>query len=198
MALTSEFVGVKALKARQAEQVAKFEKIVEAGKFSSIHNDHFDWWMFPIDEKSSRGLQYTVNTSAPAVLMDGRRLLTLLRHSGTIDELKADEEFTKSYLRGVELLFLAYGWRLAERKAVSSPAAGQAWPSYPVRLFKCLKSLRLFGQEQALASAKRYVESIGFGPGMAIDPKFDDCKRIFRILQLPGYESIQEPPPRYK
>jgi len=55
------FVGCDALKAQQKTQLKFFESWVENGQWMKIHTSHYDWWMFPIDEKSSRGVKYTVN-----------------------------------------------------------------------------------------------------------------------------------------
>lgn len=33
-----------------------------------IHNDHYDWWMFPIDRKSSMGYDFTVYSGATSYL----------------------------------------------------------------------------------------------------------------------------------
>jgi hypothetical protein len=115
-----------------------------------------------------------------------------------VDKLKMDQEFMANYLRGVEILFLAYGWNLKECCLVSSPAKGQSWQNYPVRLFKCVKSLKIFDCTEVLASARLYVEKIGFGSRRAVDTDSSDGKRIIKILELPGHEEIKMPSPRYK
>ena len=33
-----------------------------------IHDDHYDWWMFPIDRKSSMGYDFTVYSGATSYL----------------------------------------------------------------------------------------------------------------------------------
>jgi predicted restriction endonuclease len=60
MTSRKEFVGCEALKARQAQHLATFERCVAQNNFAAIHHDHFDWWMFPIDEKSSFGYQFSI------------------------------------------------------------------------------------------------------------------------------------------
>jgi len=49
------FVGIDELKRKQAEQLAAFERWAARGDWQAIHCDHFDWWMFPIDEASKYG-----------------------------------------------------------------------------------------------------------------------------------------------
>ena len=55
------FVGVDEIKRRQKEQLAQFEEWASQGHWDLFHENHFDWWMFPIDEPSNRyGEAWTV------------------------------------------------------------------------------------------------------------------------------------------
>ncbi len=126
------------LKQKQAEQLAAFERWAAHKNWQAIHNAHYDWWMFPIDETSQHGDAYTV-------------------YAGDIAELKRDPEFVQSYLRGVELLAQAWGWDLANHTYIPNPVPGQAWSRWPIRLYKAGRSLQLFGYNQAFESLKAFA-----------------------------------------
>ena len=132
------FVGLAELKHKQAEELASFERWAARGDWQAIHKGHYDWWMFPIDESSQHGDAYTV-------------------YPGDIAELKQDPEYVRSYLRGVELLALAWGWDLAGRQYVPNPQPGQAWSQWPIRLYKAARSLQLFGFTDEFESLKRFA-----------------------------------------
>jgi hypothetical protein len=132
------FVGIAELKRKQVEQLAAFERWAARGDWQAIHRDHFDWWMFPIDEASKYGNAYTV-------------------YAGDIAELKQDPEYVRCYLRGVELLALAWGWDLAARQYVANPQRGQAWSDWPIRIYKAARSLQLFGYTDEFESLKKFA-----------------------------------------
>jgi hypothetical protein len=132
------FVGLGELKRKQADHLARFERLAAAGDWQAIHRDHYDWWMFPIDEHSQHGAAYVV-------------------YPGDIAELKRDPEYVRSYLRGVELLALAWGWELGARRPVAQPAPGQAWSHWPIRLYKAARSLQLFGFADEFESLKAFA-----------------------------------------
>jgi hypothetical protein len=142
---SSGFVGIAELKRKQAEQLAAFEREAARSDWQAIHRGHYDWWMFPIDETSQHGDTYTV-------------------YGGDIAELKQDPEFVRNYLRGVELLALAWGWDLAGRTYVPNPQPGQAWSRWPIRLYKAARSLQLFGFTDEFESLKVFaLDLIGKG-----------------------------------
>ena len=126
------------MKQAQAKQLADFERWAAVGQWQQIHTAHYDWWMFPIDEGSAHGQKYVV-------------------YPGDIDLLKQDPVYIQRYLRGVELLMLAWGWDLAQRQPVANPQAGQAWSHWPIRLYKAARSLQLFGFSEQFESLKAYA-----------------------------------------
>ncbi len=132
-----DFVGLDNLKAKHAEQVDRFEQWATQHKWQEFHDSHYDWWTFPIDKPSRLGFTYTV-------------------FEDEITALKQDSQFVKNYIRGVELVLLAWGWDLFEEKEVSDPEPGQAWADWPIRLSKCAQSLELFDRSVELASVKKY------------------------------------------
>ena len=72
-------------------------------------------WMFPINEKSSRGFSYTLS-------------------SEHVEELKANKDFMKDLKRGVELLMLSWGWDIQSEKLIDNPTRHQVWQDWPVPL----------------------------------------------------------------
>jgi hypothetical protein len=132
------FAGVPAFKARHAEQVADFERWAAVGDWEHFHRSHYDWWAFPIDWRSAYGLKWTV-------------------YEGEIAELNADPEFVRRFLRGEELLAASWGWDLGKADYLPSPARGQSWHQWPVRLYKAALSARLFGHADIFESWKKYA-----------------------------------------
>jgi hypothetical protein len=153
-----KFVGLDALKAKQAETLESFRRCSEDGNWFGIHRTHYDWWMFPVDEPSSYGLMYTV-------------------YEGDVAELKEDASYIERYLEGASLLALSWGWDLQAVRPVAHPARGQAWQEWPIRLYKATKSLNLFGFEQQFRSFRAYGRGL-----MAMGHSFDytrDIKSLF-------------------
>ena len=131
------------VKEKQAWQLKQFEQWAAKGQWDCIHRAHYDWWMYPINRSSAgQGSKYTV-------------------HSKEIAELKADPEFMRNYLRGVELGAKAWGWDIHAKKLVANPSKDQKWQNWNVRLGKMADSLSLFGQEDLRASMLAYALHAG-------------------------------------
>lgn len=155
-----DFIGIEAIKAKQKWQLDRFEQWAAAGDWRELHRAHYDWWMFPIDAPSSYGFVWTV-------------------YEGDIAELKKDVNYIQNYLRGVELLALAWGWHLTEQAFVASPASDQRWHDWPIRLYKCAKSLQLFGFVAEFESMKKYAQHlIRQGKNMVYNGR--DLSELFR------------------
>ena len=130
------FVGIAGVKRKHREQLDAFERWAAAGDWHAFHHAHYDWWMFPIDQRSQgQGMLYTV-------------------YAGEVVELKQDPTFIRDYLRGVVLLALSWGWDLAQRAYVPNPTSGQAWADWPIRLHKAAQSLKLFGFTEEFESLR--------------------------------------------
>jgi hypothetical protein len=89
-----DFVGVSGMKRELCAQVTKFEEWSRRG-YEDFHNNHYDWWAFPIDQPSSYGYKYVVL-------------------SEDVDELKRDKDFMDRFKRGLELVFESWGWSLSQ------------------------------------------------------------------------------------
>ncbi len=135
------FVGYKILKTRQREQLESFEVWAFNNRWISFHVNHYDWWMFPIDEPSRYDYAWTV-------------------YEGDVAELVKDEIYIRNYLRGAELLALSWGWDLYKGKQIVGPDRDQVWQDWPIRLYKASKSLRLFGFDLLFESMRTYARNL--------------------------------------
>jgi len=133
-----QFVGVEKLKAKQKWQLDQFQSWAAESDWGHLHREHYDWWMFPTDEPSSKGLAWTV-------------------YEGDIVELNSDAQYVRNYLEGVRLLALSWGWEVDKQTYVVDPLPEQQWQHRAIRLYKCVKSLKLFGHRQYFDSMKQYT-----------------------------------------
>jgi hypothetical protein len=133
-----EFVGVEQLKKEQRDQLAFFQKWAEESSWSRFHENHYDWWAFPIDRPSAKGFRYSIS--------DEVRL-----------ELLEDSVFIEQLRECSRLLFLSWGWDVEAQKLVSRPSEAQTWAMSPVRLNKCNRSLKLFKQTDLVTSTQSYT-----------------------------------------
>jgi hypothetical protein len=136
--LDPAFAGLDELKRTHAAQIADFERWAASDDWQRFHSSHYDWWTFPINRRSSYGARWTV-------------------YEGEVAALKQDPAFITRYLRGVELVALAWGWDLARKTYLAQPKPGQSWHDWPIRLFKAAQSLQLFGYDEQFTSLRRYA-----------------------------------------
>ena len=132
-----EFVGLDALKAKQALQLSLFEEWAEKKDWRQFHESHYDWWMFPYSKPSRLGFAYVV-------------------YESEIHDLKLDPVFIQNYLRGAELLLLSWGWNLQKESLITHPGIYQEWQHWPIRLYKCACSLQEFGFMTVFNSIRKY------------------------------------------
>lgn len=132
------FVGLPALIAQHAAQIADFEAWAAEGDWMSFHYSHYDWWTFPIDLPSQYGRRYVV-------------------YPGDVADLQADAAFMRRYRRGQTLVAAAWGWDVAAADFIPDPAPEQRWQHWPVRLHKAGRSAHLFGEDTIFASLKKYA-----------------------------------------
>lgn len=130
------FKGIQALKDMQREQLDRFIQADAIGDYRAIHDDHYDWWMFPIDEPSGYGWAWTVG-------------------EGDVAELKEDPDYLARYRRGLELLARAWGWDLSRGEYLADPGPDQCWQHWPIRLYKATRSASLFGCQAEFESLRK-------------------------------------------
>lgn len=137
----SEFVGIEQLVKKHSLQLQLFEEWAKKSDWGEFHQAHYDWWMFPIDKPSSLGFAYTI-------------------YDAEVKELLSNSKFMKNYIRGVQLLLLSWGWDLGKQSPISQPEKDQHWQEWPIRLYKCVQSLKLFGKEKELQSALKFGKKL--------------------------------------
>jgi hypothetical protein len=135
------FKGVQAIKDAQAKTLALFEASASRGDWMRIHDEHYDWWMFPTDEPSAYGFAWTV-------------------YDGDVADLKSDAAYVERYLRGTQILAQSWGWNLAAATEIADPQPGQSWQHWPIRLYKAAKSATLFGFQTEFKSLKQLGQKL--------------------------------------
>ncbi|HEY4832069.1 MAG TPA: hypothetical protein VIH61_05855 [Waddliaceae bacterium] len=136
---------VNKVKKKHSEQLKLFEEWAKAEQWGKIHAAHYDWWMFPIDNKDGgRRNEYTVSES-------------------DIEELKKDTKFMDNYRKGVELVVRAWGWELLGEKSAENKTSEQTWTKWDVRLGKMANSLRLFKQDEYLEKLRIFAKKAILG-----------------------------------
>jgi hypothetical protein len=110
-----DFIGVKEFMNRHAKQIKKFEQWAREKNWRKFHTSHFDYWVFPLGDRTNFGLRYSV-------------------FEEEVFQFHKDKHFMKSYARGIELVALAWGWNIKESCFVQRPdlKRGQQWSNWPV------------------------------------------------------------------
>ncbi|MCX6402469.1 MAG: hypothetical protein NT032_00770, partial [Actinobacteria bacterium] len=134
-----EFIGISALVEKHSVQVAQFEQWAAEGNWQAFHDNHFDWWAFPIDKPSNYAFAYAV-------------------FDQEIAPMKREQLFMNRHRIGADLLLLSWGWHSATGQLLETPAPGQQWANWPIRLAKCARSMWLFGQVQQYESCVEYAQ----------------------------------------
>ena len=156
-----EFVGLDGLKQAQKRQVQHFEGWASAKMWQRFHNEHFDWWTFPIDKGSAAtGFKYDVS-GAP------------------LEELKTDTPYLQSLARAAKLYALSLGWDSKARAWMSKPdtARGQGFSQNKInkqRLFKIGRSLQIHGLKDDFDSHAAMVNLIRQQHAVGNDSFWDD------------------------
>lgn len=154
-----DFVGLAALKKEHARQIEVFERWAATENWSRFHYSHYDWWAFPIDQRSSFGLKYTV-------------------YAGDIAELLTDAGFVTRHIRGVELVAASWGWDVQATARLLNPHPKQSWQGCAIRLYKAALSARLFGHTHLFKSLARFANEL-LDAGESLSYGGDDLASLF-------------------
>ena len=121
------FIGTTQLIRQTTLQTSLFKDWITQSKWRNFwgSGEHFDWWAFPIDANSSHGDRFNV---APA-----------------INELRENAEFLNAVLENAQLLAIGLGYDLVTGQIIDPARADH----YDVRLYKCGRSLHLWGMPAA-------------------------------------------------
>jgi hypothetical protein len=128
------------MKRVQLKTLTEFRRLAYEDKWDKIHDDHFDWWMFPVDNCKTYP-QFTV-------------------FRDDITELKADQEYHSNYLEGVRLVAMAWGWDVDRQQRVYPLRKGMHWTNWDIRLAKIIRSLWLFKEPHYLQSMQMFARSL--------------------------------------
>ena len=131
-------------KKKQKEYLGKFKRSASALKWDEIHSDHFDWWMFPID--------------------DGRLVEYNLTSETDIEILRADPEWLASYRESICIVAAAMGWDIQKMQFIEPPH-GSRWTDIrnhnkDVRLAKMIRSTWLLQVEDLFRSLQKFAHRI--------------------------------------
>ncbi len=88
----SDFVGIPGLKSKHELQIRQFRRWARSKNWGEFHHNHYDWWAFPIADRSSHGTAYSV-------------------YDWEVDALKEDTEFMSNFKDGLKLLAESWGKR---------------------------------------------------------------------------------------
>eukprot|EP00040_Diaphanoeca_grandis_P023886 m.130548 g.130548 ORF g.130548 m.130548 type:complete len:335 (+) comp29484_c0_seq2:266-1270(+) len=128
------------LQKKQKETLEEFRLFKASQRWGRLHQSHFDWWMFPIDDGSRRSFNVTSEAH--------------------VSILSSNHEFMQNYLEGVTIMAEAWGWDLRVRRWIPHRTQGQGWSNWDVRLAKVCRSLWLFKRVSELESMQQYAREV--------------------------------------
>ena len=134
------FVALEQLDAMHKKQLDFFEQRTKSQEFVAIHSSHYDWWFFPIDERSGHGYKFTVTEEE-------------------VEMLKKDLVYMQNLRRGIHLLLFAWGFDSNTNQFVKNPKKGQQWTRYPVRLYKAGRCAQIFGEAKLFDSILTFTRN---------------------------------------
>jgi len=127
-------------KDKQHAQLERWRAAISKGRWAAVHADHFDWWMWPLD--------------------DGSRPEFNLRCEADVRALRNDEDWLAGYREGVAVCLRAWGWDAAQRARIDPLEAGMGWTNWDVRLAKMVRSLWLFEEVHLFASTQAFARAV--------------------------------------
>lgn len=142
LAAKDTYCGDGALLSLQKEQLHEFRQWSNLVKWDNFHSNHFDWWVFPINESS----RYNKLFSVP---------------NQNIQCLKENLNFLADYRELAGNVYLSWGWNLTSLEPLKESSVHQAWNNNSIRLYKSIKSFSLFAQIDLLRSALQFFYALG-------------------------------------
>eukprot|EP00039_Didymoeca_costata_P001025 m.48963 g.48963 ORF g.48963 m.48963 type:complete len:224 (-) comp10593_c0_seq2:716-1387(-) len=129
-------LNVDRFKDKQKKYLSKWHDN-EQNKKWTLHGDHFDWWMFPID--------------------DGSRPEYNVKSEEDIIALTTDQDWYEGYRESVRLAIKAWGWDTATNTRIKPLENGMGWTNWDVRLAKIIRSLWLFSEKDLFESVQTFA-----------------------------------------
>eukprot|EP00727_Mastigamoeba_balamuthi_P006329 m51a1_g2316 hypothetical protein (205) ;mRNA; r:484408-485209 len=149
---------------KQCDQVDHFERWAEEHKWLTFHKSHFDWWVFPTDEPSSKRSE-SQNANTRGSQDKGKADEYVLTKDMVAEVRENEDEYADllySVERAVELVCRAWGWEVLDARESTMPEveAGQRWDNWPVRLYRMGVVCLLLGRLDLYRSLRTYAETL--------------------------------------
>jgi hypothetical protein len=145
---TTPYGGDRYVVTHQALELAKHRQLADSGQWRKIHNDHYDWWMFPIDRGSGAyGEKYNIA---------GKPL----------KRLKRNRRFLKNVAEAIKINALALAWDIETSKYIDNinwDAGQDPWLAYPTRIWKMTRSAQVLGLKKEFESLLLMQQSLADG-----------------------------------
>ena len=145
---TTPYGGDRFIVTHQALELAKHRQLADSSRWKKIHNDHYDWWLFPIDRGSvSYGEKYNIA---------GKPL----------KRLKRNRKFLKNVAEAIKINALAFGWDIETSTYVDDmnwDAGQDPWLAYPTRIWKMTRSAQILGLKKEFESLLLLQQSLADG-----------------------------------
>lgn len=154
------FAGLPLLLSANSAQLESFERWAKSALWHRFHEEHYDWWSFPVDEPSLRfGAAFRLSAA-------------------DVSALTADQNFRERLDRAAELVAASLGWNLREESLDERPEEARLYDeatfgNHGVRLRKMLLAAELFGREATLRSLSAFARML-FRAGRLEAPNFFD------------------------
>jgi hypothetical protein len=134
-------LNVPLMKTKQAITLSILEQRAARSDWDAINSDHFDWWLFPVD--------------------DGRLPEFNIHSEGEAISLRNDAVWMDKYRKSIEIVSKAMGWDVMKSRP-SSDIDGVSWDriscsNKDVRLAKMIRSTWLLGVRDVFYSLKEFA-----------------------------------------
>jgi DNA-binding CsgD family transcriptional regulator len=137
--------GTEDLMNRNIEQHGKFNSWAQNEEWYKFHNDHFDWWAFPIEEPS--------NTYGEQFRVPGDE----------VKKLRSDKEFLKRLDDNLINVAAAYGWDIKAGRWIPDDIRHRDQVPQTlsqIRLYKMARSALVFGRCSHFRSLQRMYDNL--------------------------------------
>lgn len=143
---TTRYYGTQKLIDKQKEQLDRFRELAQKSDWKTLHNEHFDWWIFPIDRGS-------------AAYGDGYNVA-----GDNIKPLLNNGQYMANLSEAIDIYAESMGWDLKNAKWFDNldwdkgqdPYAA----TYGARLYKIARSAQIFGLDDEFESFLAMIDSL--------------------------------------
>lgn len=150
----ADFIGFEKLIEKRNATLSEFRVWNANRDWKSFHDNHYDWWMFPYERPSSYGYTYSVFEYEQQTL-------------------KQIPRFLSCQSEAAQLLLFSWGWNIKHNEPLWNPDLNQTWAFWPIRLFKCSRSMKLFGLLDEYGACVEYAKYL-VGNNISLDYRGKD------------------------